>query len=367
MDKNYLYEIINNRLNTLSEEKIKEIFNKIFENNSAITDALDEVFDGILICKNKNKIIYKNDAFLKLFKLSQKIKSIEEIFKLTKLDIFNKNNIDINYTFSKTILYKKKRINVVISPGKNDILTYYFIDKTIFHNLQMRLINHYISLQKIIEILHKEINNSLNNINIISELARINNLEKSDIKDLKKEVNKIDHILNKFYDSFVGPTLTFEKVNVEEMIEKLIKSLIYSNEDKNISYSLEKKTDNTVILANRTSLRKIFLSIFKNSISYIDNEGKITIKLLKNSNQLIIEIYDNGKDLNYKDLYEISNPFYSTHSDNPHFDLSIASNLIYKHLGDIEIEKTKEYNRKIKISLPMRTEKQKSLPDVDNL
>lgn len=368
MNKDYFYNIINEKLGTISEEKIREILNRLYSKSSEYKKILNNVNEGIIISDPKGIVKFINDSALKLLSLNYRPKNVRNIKLDSTEGIFNNKNLNLDYTLSKTISIDNKKINIIILPDeKKESIIFFLIDKTLLYKTQMKLINNYFNLQDIIKFLNKEITPSLNDINLFMELLKKNKYDQSDINEIKKEIKKIDSVLTNFYNSFIGENITFEKINIPDLIEKMIQISKYEIEQKNIQVNVDINIEQKIIIANRNSLQKIISNIIKSSINSLNKNGFLDIKVFKKDNFINIKFKDNGSNISYESIYNISNPYYSTKSTNPELDLSSASNLIYKHLGDIEIENKRDKYKIINVKLPLRTENQKSLPNIEDL
>jgi signal transduction histidine kinase len=368
MSKDYFYNIINDKLSDISEQKIREIFNKLYKKTNEYKNILNNITEGIIISDLKGIIDFINDSAIHLLSLKYPPKNIQKIYHITEANIFQKENLNLDYTISKTISLKNKKINTIILPDQEKKkIIFFLIDKTLLYKTQMKLINNYFNLQDIIRFLNKEITPSLNSISLFLELIKKNQYNAEDLEQIKEEIKNIDSLLTNFYNSFIGENITFEKVNVPDLIEKMIQISKYEIKEKKIDINFDINTDQKIIVANRNSLQKIISTIIQSSIETIKQGGFLNINIYKMDNFINIEFKDNGVDMDYESIYKISNPYYSTKSSNPDLDLFSASNLIYKHLGDIEIENKKDQYKIITVKLPLRSEKQKSLPYIEDL
>ena len=96
-------------------------------------------------------------------------------------------------------------------------------------------------------------------------------------------------------------------------------------------------------------------SLIDNAIKYGD---KINIELSKNNNNLFIRIEDNGPGVEKSEFKNITKPFYKidkSRSDSKSsvgLGLSISSDIVKSHGGDIKFDKSKLGGLEVTISLP---------------
>lgn len=102
---------------------------------------------------------------------------------------------------------------------------------------------------------------------------------------------------------------------------------------KNIQYS-----DN--IYCDEIHVREILMNLLKNSIEAMNEDGKITIKALKNKKNITLSITDNGRGISQRDLEHVLDPFFTTKKNSQNFGLGLSYcyNVMLKQGGNLTIE-----------------------------
>ena len=113
-----------------------------------------------------------------------------------------------------------------------------------------------------------------------------------------------------------------------------------------LSYSNE-ISRKTTIIADPEQLKRVINNIVSNSVKYRDKEqSAIDIRLTENRDNVFIDIEDNGKGIEPKDLPHIFDRFYradasrNTAAGGSGIGLSIVSKIIKDHGGTISAEST---------------------------
>ena len=179
------------------------------------------------------------------------------------------------------------------------------------------------------------------------QLAFIQDKELS--SKLSEDINEMEKMLNE-YLQFTSSTYLEkdEQFDLSELINKIIKK--YDN--NNISLNLSPR----IYFNGRKNLIKRCLNnLIDNAIKYGD---KVNVVLNKNNNNLFIKIDDNGPGIPKNEYENVFKPFYKIDKGRAEakssvgLGLSIASDIIRSHGGNIKLEKSPMNGLGVKIFLP---------------
>ena len=167
---------------------------------------------------------------------------------------------------------------------------------------------------------------------------------------LSEDINEMEKMLNE-YLQFTSSTYLEkdEQFDLSELIDKIIKK--YNND--NISLN----TSPRIYFYGRKNLIKRCLNnLIDNAIKYGD---KVNVTLNKNNNNLFIKIDDNGPGIPEGEYENVFKPFYKIDKGRAEakssvgLGLSIASDIIRSHGGNIKLEKSSMNGLGVKIFLPI--------------
>jgi len=169
-------------------------------------------------------------------------------------------------------------------------------------------------------------------------------------KKISLDIDEMEKMLNEYLQftssSYLEKDETF---NISELIENIIKK--YENID--ISTELAAR----VYMNGRKNLIKRSINnLIDNSIKYAN---KIYIKLSKKNNNIVIYIDDNGPGIPKNEHENVFKPFYridKSRGDSKSsvgLGLSIASDIIKSHGGNILLEKSSTNGLRVKIFFPL--------------
>lgn len=135
----------------------------------------------------------------------------------------------------------------------------------------------------------------------------------------------------------------FHCINVTDYFNDCVEDVGFELESKNIQLNYTNLLNpDTQIIADPEQMKKVINNVIGNSIKYMDKEkGIIDIRLLEDTDSVRVEIEDNGKGIEAKDLGNIFERFYRTDASRNSsqggsgIGLSIVKKIIEDHGGYI--------------------------------
>ncbi|WXR62558.1 transporter substrate-binding domain-containing protein [Peptostreptococcaceae bacterium AGR-M142] len=202
------------------------------------------------------------------------------------------------------------------------------------------------SLGRLVAGIGHEIKNPLMIINSYIKLLEHNynddNFKKSFFEIIPSEVETLNKLLLDILE-FSKPTKTIkEDLNLKEFILDMYVFFKSQFRTKNIEFDMDLE-DGLYWLASRQQLKQAFMNFIFNSIDSMENlkKKKITIKLYKKLDNIIIKIIDTGCGIEQKDLRKVIEPFYSTKEKGTGLGMSISYSMIKENSGFLNIESKK--------------------------
>ena len=168
-------------------------------------------------------------------------------------------------------------------------------------------------------------------------------------KKLAEDINEMEKMLNE-YLQFTSSTYLekSEQFNISELISKIIEK--YNN--KNISSNLFPKV---FISGKKNLIKRCINNLIDNAIKY---GNKVNIELSKGTNSLFIKIEDDGPGIPAKEYENVFKPFYKIDKGRTEtkssvgLGLSIASDIVRSHGGNIKLERSSMDGLGVKVFLP---------------
>ena len=169
-------------------------------------------------------------------------------------------------------------------------------------------------------------------------------------KKLTEDIDEMEKMLNE-YLQFTSSSYAEkdEMFDLSELIDEIVNK--YNN--KNISKELLKRI---YINGRKNLIIRCMNNLIDNALKYAD---KVNVQLHKKNTDLFITIDDNGPGIAKKEYENVFKPFYkidkgrADSKSSVGLGLSIASDIVRSHGGNIKLEKSKMNGLRVKIFLPV--------------
>jgi two-component system osmolarity sensor histidine kinase EnvZ len=174
--------------------------------------------------------------------------------------------------------------------------------------------------------------------------------EKEISSKLADDINEMEKMLNEYLQFTSSSYLEKDEMfNLSELVDKIIEK--YSNE--NISKNL---TSRIYLNGRKNLIERCINNLIDNAIKYA---SKVNVVLNKNNGNLFIKIEDNGPGIPVEEYDNVFKPFYKINKGRADskssvgLGLSIASDIIRSHGGNIKLDKSPMNGLEVKIFLPV--------------
>jgi len=265
--------------------------------------------------------------------------------------------------FIMNIIYNFDSMENVLFSGVIFIISSYLI--LIFFKKSLDITNIHMSLKEIEK--EKQIRNSL--FKITHEIKNpiavckgyLDMFDKNNprhindfIPIVKQEINRTLTIMNDFME-FSKIKLNLEIMDIEMLLEEVLKTLDNLLNEKNIKLKYQETDDEIFINGDYDRLKQVFINIIKNSIEALDSvsNGIIDVKYYVQNKNIIIEITDNGIGMSEEVKNKIFEAFYTTKRCGTGLGVPLSKEIIEGHKGIFEYFSKENEGTKVKITLPI--------------
>ena len=167
---------------------------------------------------------------------------------------------------------------------------------------------------------------------------------------LAEDINEMEKMLNEYLQFTSSSYL--EKNELFDLSE-LINDIVTKYNNNNISKEISPRI---YFSGKKNLIKRCMNNVIDNAIKYGE---KVSIDLSKNKNNLFISIKDNGPGIPKKEYDNVFKPFYkidkgrADSKSSVGLGLSIASDIVRSHGGNIKLEKSSMNGLGVKIFLPV--------------
>ena len=215
-----------------------------------------------------------------------------------------------------------------------------------FDKMRKRIIRHLNQRSEMLSGISHDLRTPLTRMKL--QIAFIKEKELS--RKLTEDVNEMEKMLNE-YLQFTSSS--FKEKDEMFNLTDLINEIINKYNDNNISLDL---TPRIYFNGRKNLITRCINNLLDNAIKYAE---KVNIELNKNKNNLFIKIEDDGPGIPKTEYENVFKPFYKINKGRADskssvgLGLSIASDIIKSHGGNIKLDKSKMNGLCIKVFLPV--------------
>mgnify|MGYP001122058673 FL=1 len=215
-----------------------------------------------------------------------------------------------------------------------------------FDRMRKRILRHLNQRSEMLSGISHDLRTPLTRMKLQTAFIKDNDISNKLVDD----INEMEKMLNE-YLQFTSSTY-LEKVelfNLSELLEEIIKKYNNQNISKNIN-------ERVYYNGRKNLIRRCINNLIDNALKYGEN---INIELSKKNTNIFIKIEDDGPGIPENEYDNVFKPFYkidkgrSESKSSVGLGLSIASDILRSHGGNIKLEKSKLNGLEVRIFLPV--------------
>lgn len=176
-------------------------------------------------------------------------------------------------------------------------------------------------------------------------------------KIVEGEIEKIDTLIGDLLDfSTEKKSGRVNNFNIVELVDETVDYIKGKFDYKKSDIKVEKRYGEKEIQmsGDAAKLKQAFGIIITNGYQAMNNSGKLTIDIKKNTESIDVAITDTGKGIRHEDISKIFEPFVTTKEIGVGLGLAITKRIIEDHEGKIHVKSRLSEGSTFTISLPVK-------------
>ncbi|UYQ93028.1 ATP-binding protein [Chitinophaga horti] len=167
------------------------------------------------------------------------------------------------------------------------------------------------------------------------------------VEDLKEALQTVEsrskgimNFVNAYRDYTTLPEPQFTQVSLKTLLASVSNLLMSDIKAAGITYQASVSPENIEIHADATQLQMVLINLVKNAMDALEHTDKPLIQVkgyISNTQQVCIEIADNGPGIEPEALERIFIPFFTTKKKGSGIGLSLSQQIIQLHGGQLKV------------------------------
>ena len=170
---------------------------------------------------------------------------------------------------------------------------------------------------------------------------------------LRSEVTRINKIITQFLSYAKPLSLQMKRINSKAFFDDIYR--LFSDQAKLKGVELIKSSDHSFdMMIDPELIKQSLMNLVQNAIDAVEKKGKVEINYFKKSDNLIIEVTDNGRGIPAEIKNKIFDLYYTSKPEGTGLGLSIVQKIIAEHNGTIEVFSEVSKYTKFKITISQK-------------
>ncbi|MDI6786334.1 MAG: ATP-binding protein [bacterium] len=210
-----------------------------------------------------------------------------------------------------------------------------------------------------------ELRNPLGAIKLVtyylkSKIAKSNPDLIKHIEDIENSLNSAQRIVSNILSFSRLSDLTISEININEVIEKILKTEINKRLFKKVEIKKELKADIPLIKADKDQIIQVIENLLINAVQSISGKGEVVVgsSLEEKDGKKVVrlDIKDNGCGISKRIIEKLFQPFFTVKAKGIGLGLVISKNIINKHGGRILVNSEVGQGTTFSVLLPIDKE-----------
>jgi signal transduction histidine kinase len=168
---------------------------------------------------------------------------------------------------------------------------------------------------------------------------------------LQKEIARVNNIIHQFLKFARPPKLNVTELPAEQFLDHIGTLVRGQAEAKGVRFSWT-CANPVQVHFDAEQMTQALLNLVQNAIDATQKGGKVSVRLGKQENDLVIDIADTGSGIPPEQLERIFDLYYSTKPDGTGMGLAITQQIVSQHQGTLRVESEKGRGSTFSVRIP---------------
>ena len=350
--------------------------NKLAEEKGFLENIFNTISEGIMVIDKRLKIKYRNSAATRMLGIPDDVSRLSVASFLKGVDwkaLLEEKGRSERHELE--VLYPERRILrfYLVPHAKADCVTVILNDIT--EDYVRAATRAETERSKLISMLAAgvahEIGNPLNSLYLnLQLLERMLRGGKADLAEMaetvdtaKKEVERLDAIINQFLKALRPVKLYFKTTNLKDVLTESLNFMRHEIENRNVEIQCHWADALPQIPADEGQLKQAFFNLIKNALQSMPQGGTLSLFCELNDEQEVeVRIMDTGKGIPAENLSKLFHAFYTTKATGNGLGLMIVERIIRQHGARLSVESVEEKGTCFTVTFPRSGNRVRILP-----
>ena len=172
---------------------------------------------------------------------------------------------------------------------------------------------------------------------------------------IRSEIDRSLNVISDFMD-YSKIKINCEEMDIVMLLEDIYEAFKMLILNKHIKLNFDSNYEEIYIQGDYERLKQVFITIIKNSIESIDNDGIIDLAIVKDHEWVSVIVLDNGIGMTQDEIKNIKEMFYTTKKNGTGLGVALSNEIVLLHHGEINYESSKNVGTRCVVKLPLRGE-----------
>lgn len=386
MAANRFHERIMPKIQKLDPQNMQNYIQHLAREHGFLESIFNTIQEAVLVIDEDLKIRYHNNAAKEMLGLPDELKriTVNRILKgINWRTLLPRENCGSHQALRQELelFYPEHRIVqfYALPLNRREKMQYALILNDITATLQKAASTAESERSKIISMLAAgvahEIGNPLNSLYLHLQffqrmLAR-DQLDPQEaleeITEARKEVERLDSIINQFLHAIRPGKPKFQVVNLKDLVLEALNFMRHEIQARDVCEEVLWDNDIPLISGDPNQLKQMFYNLVKNAVQSMVQGGRLSIHCHANEEFVMLSVSDSGCGISREALSQIFTPYFTTKGSGTGLGLMIVERIVREHGASLSVDSEEREGTTFTVSFPRRERTIKVLPPPEEI